>query len=326
MNVGEVVTSTRDLRQGDVLNVPALPGLEAGAAVLHEAPAGVVIISQTCDVVQAGQSKRNVTVAPLLESPDGQIVSAARRGRSPLLLHLKGTEGSPEAIADLQRAGSLPKDALIGSQLIGRHTDGDSTVDARNLAQLVGRAYSRFAFPDAVHPVLEKMRRKARDTAGTASAFGRVIDHILELRITADQWDGPGRRLTLYAIVDARVLIFEEDVDPSWVASTSTINGLKPGEKLDLLSLTRVSELLADCCDSFDADAASANPTTILRLWEAWALCTKTQLLDSQTNAEVTEIDFLVQNDEEFTLAKWRHTASLDLEDLSDSTEATTVG
>lgn len=300
-----------------------MPRLEDGKAVLFDTPSGVVIISQTCDVVQEGASKQHVTVAPLVIAPSSEQLSAARRGRAPLLLHLKETETTPEAIADIQHATSLPKASLIGTTLIARLIDGESSVDARNLAQLVGRAYSRFAFPDAVHPVLEKFRRKARDASGTPSAFGRVIDHVSELRIAADQWEAPSRRLTLYVIVDASLLIFNDDADPAWTADPANIPGLKPGEKLDLLDLTRVSELLADLCDAHADCTLLTNKTTLLRLWEAWGERTKKQLLDPQIGAEVSAFELFVRNDEEFTIAKWRRTASLDLEDLSDSTSAT---
>lgn len=321
MRVGEEISSTHDLRQGDVIDIEWVPAVIDGAPGAFQTPCGVVVLSQTCDVVQSGPSKANVTVAPILCSPEAGQLSDARRGRAPLLVHLPGLGETEEALADVQRAASLPKDKLLGRTLLGRHIDGESTLQARNLAERVGRVYSRFAFPDQVVPVLRKMKNKARQSVGGSGAFGRVLDH-LEFRIQASHWDSPGRVLRLFVIVDSSVLIMPDDADPDWDADTSAIPGLGRQERIESASLTRLSELLADGCDKFLNDPMAVDGTTLLRLWEAWVLRMKNDLLDPQTNEEVIEFRVELIGDEEMTLSRWRRTVSLDLEDLSDSTLA----
>ena len=133
----------RQLRQGDVVAISALPVLASGVAELLPTPQGVVLLSQTCDVVQS--SKRTVTVAPLLPDPTKDQISQAKRGRSPALLYLPQTVEHPERIADMSRICSVPKTEVLSTSPLSRHAIDGFGPQSRQLARRIGRVYSRFA-------------------------------------------------------------------------------------------------------------------------------------------------------------------------------------
>lgn len=320
MRIGEVVTSVIRLRQGDVIDVTWVPQIVEDELRREQAPCGVVIISQTCDVVQISPSKKHLIVAPIIEAPEANLLSNARRGRSPLKLFLKGAgNGGKDVIADLQHAVSVPKDFVLGAKLLGRISNSSHAQEARNLSMAIGRAFARFAFPDEVQLSLSKFLKKTRDKAGNNGAVGRVLSWVDILRVSADQWDRPGRRLKIYAIIPARLLILPEDADPGWTwEQVSHTSGT--GADFRQRDLNSVSGILADYCEKLDQDAQSVNLTTLLRLWELWIDKVRYELLEPSIDDEVSSFEVELLSDEEFTYAKWKRTESLDLEDLSDST------
>lgn len=323
MEAGDQIADTQVVRQGDVVDLPWIPTVNEGAPASLETRWGVVILSQTCDVVRDPRHRPNVLVAPVLEAPTKQQLSDARRGRAPLLLHLPDLDGSGEKVADLQYAASVPKSSVIGTVLLSRHTTADSSSDAAHLGARVGRTYSRFAFPDEVHDLTDALSKKARETSGSSKPFGRVIDHLEDLRLKADQWHHPGRILTLYIVVPRKLLIHLDDVDPSWTWADSRPQNAKPAEDIQTASLARLSEWLADACDAHNADPHSSNLTTVFHLWQAWSGRTRTELLDPLIGGEVSEVRIVLESDDQFSLRQVRRTASLDLEDLSESRGAT---
>lgn len=325
MEQGERVADLYSARQGDVVALSWIPSVRDESLTELLTPSGVVILSQTCDVVRDPRSRPNVLVAPILGDPTKQQLSDARRGRAPLLLYLPPVSDAAEKVADLQHASSVPKSFLLGKVLLSRHTTADSAADAAHLGSRIGRTYARFAFPDEIHEVADALAKKARETSGSSKPFGRVIDYVEDLRLKANHWDAPERILTFYAIVPKNILIDSEDVDPGWTWSTDTVPGARPGEDILRAPLARVSELLANACDSYFNDPRSANMTTLFHLWNAWAVRTCEELLDPHIGVEISEIHFILESDDQFSLARLRRTASLDLEDLSESHGAATT-
>lgn len=308
MEIGDAVEDVGSLRQGDVIDVAWIPAVAGKSADKWETPLGVVILSQTCDVVQV--TKRNCLVAPIIEATAAEI-SAARKGRSPLLLHLPAMNGGNALVADMGCAASIPKDVLRGRQLVSRTAGQDSETGARSLGLRIGRAFNRFPFPDEVYPSFGKLRSKVQSSANGSGAFGAVIDLVEDLRVSADQWIQEGRKLTLYIVVPTRYLIVAEDADPDWRWAVPYVIGLRGSEMIDGMALTRVSELLLK--------NLQGDRTTLLRLWEEWADAVRRELLAPALDAEVVAFEVTLLTDEEFTLANWKRTESLDLEVLSNS-------
>ncbi|MGY2898433.1 hypothetical protein ACVKXF_001056 [Curtobacterium sp. PvP017] len=315
MLIGDGVTTTQDLRQGDVVSLAWIPSVVDGSPASHPCPEGVVIVSQTCDVVQ--DSKTVCLVAPIVPA-ENAVVSRARKGQAPLKLYMPEHDGTPVQIADLDYIAAVPKSSLIGTTLTARRGADEQSKPARDIAHRLGRVFTRFPFPDEVYPAFAKLRSRAQKTAGGAGWFGQVLDYVDDLRVTADQWPAPERNLILRVVVEERYLIPVEDADPTWAWETALVVGRKDGELLPRLSLDRTSELLVRNLQSLDADPTTTDTTTILRLWEQWV--TNFQASDlTPVSPHVATFTAELVSDVELTYADWKTSESLDLEVLSDS-------
>ena len=304
----------RQLRQGDVVAISALPVLASGVAELLPTPQGVVLLSQTCDVVQS--SKRTVTVAPLLPDPTKDQISQAKRGRSPALLYLPQTVEHPERIADMSRICSVPKTEVLSTSPLSRHAIDGFGPQSRQLARRIGRVYSRFAFPDAVHDSLSGFIDAARSKAFGGGHFARVLGLVEEFRVAADHWDRPGRRLKFYSVVPSRFLPPDEDFGAA--LADEPIPGLGRGEDLGVASVDRVSQLLAEACEQIEEGKGSEG--VALRLWQTWCTAVQRQYLDPKVGEEIAAFEFEPVGTGELSYEQMKATEPLDLETLSDST------
>lgn len=306
-----VLEDCSNLRQGDVIALPELVLTNGGDLERIPTPAGVVILSQTCDVVQ--RSKMRCLIAPVLVDPDASSLSSARKGQKPLHLYLESKAAEPErCLADMELAVSVPKADIVGAPLLARYVQEASSEQARSVAWRIGRAFSRFPFPDEVYPAFNKLRRQAQDKAGSEGNFGRVLDLVDDLRVSADQWRAAGRRLSLHVIVAEERFALPDDMDPSWTWGTERVTGLRPGETRSNLSLDRVSELILA---NLEGDR-----TTLAHLWQVLGETIESKLLAPALTDEVVSFKVSVVADSEMTVRQYVRTESLDLEVLSDST------
>ncbi|WP_406838056.1 hypothetical protein ACICHK_20630 [Streptomyces sp. AHU1] len=199
-------------QQADVLNTDRIPLRgPSGEAVWHPTPDGVVIISQTCDIVQ--QNKAYLQVAPIVRLPENLVKQAAKGARPG---YVAVPEAGSDAFADLDHIATVSKAhvALLAPQR------GVADVAAlRAFGMRVGRRFSRFAFPDEVSPWLEPLKSAVISKAGnTNSPLGRVLDGWVEsLRLECSpSWDaGPPYQLTLLVLVKPGLLpVFDENEKP----------------------------------------------------------------------------------------------------------------
>ena len=306
-----VANDCSNLRQGDVVELPGFHLTdENGEPEFVATPAGVVVLSQTCDVVQV--SKTRCLVAPVLINPSNAALSSARKGQKPLHLYLASDAAEPACcIADMERAVSVLKSQLSGSRLVARYVAESSGSAARSVALRVGRAFSRFPFPDEVYPAFNKLRKQAQDKAGTEGNFGRVLDLVEDLRVSADHWVGQNRSLTLHIVVSEEHLVPLDELDPNWQWTPSRVAGFNSGDIMSRLSLDRICGLLLA--------NLSGDRTTLAHLWRIFGEAVEKHLLAPMLDAEVSHFAVEVLSDTEMTFSQYQRTESLDLEVLSDS-------
>lgn len=299
--------SIGDLRQGDIVVVDPIGQGGTAVGLNGDAAARVAILSQTCDVVQP--SKNYCLVAPVIEA-SGAEMSAARTGRKPLLVYLNDASGNGPWVADIGRAFSLGKSQLSAGKLIAHVGQSASGADARRLGARIGRAFSRYPFPDEVYPVFTKLQDRLRAKAGTAGNLGKVIDLVDEIRVSADQWEKAGRSLRLHVIVSGELLISEEDADPNW--SWTRVSGMTSQDVPGNLTINRVCELLLA--------NLRGDQTSLLHLWAEFGQALYRSLIEPCLNEEVVSVEVEAVSDIDFTYLDMRQSESLDLETLSDST------
>jgi hypothetical protein len=300
-----------DLRQGDILRLNPIGPAGAGVGLGPEEVHLVLVMSQTCDAMQA--SKEFCLVAPILRDPSAGDTTSALTGKKPLLVHLHDGSQSGPWVADLGRAFSLPKSQLASASRVARIVQFASSSQARILGARIGRAYSRFPFPDEVQPVFAGVQSQLRGKAGKAGNLSKVIDLLEDIRVSADQWELPCRNLRLVLIVSGEVLIPLEDIDPAW--TWQRICGIRADDVPGELAIDRVCELLLVNLERDDLSSVEC-------LWTQFGISLYRKLIAPRLNVEVVSVEVEVVSDEEFTFRDYRESESLDLETISDSSTA----
>lgn len=155
---------------------------------------GLMVISQTCDVVRPGGY---VTVCALVRK-DASDANSIKNGRRPSFLDL---ECPPEVnvYADLSRVMTVSKDLLISWT---RHR-GRGFVDERQyrrLASALERKFGRFAFPGWVGEAFDELRSRAWSKHSRDSDLGKIYRSIREIRLQAN-WNAEQVVLSMFIIV-----------------------------------------------------------------------------------------------------------------------------
>ncbi|WP_138895724.1 hypothetical protein [Streptomyces chryseus] len=202
-------TDLTGCQQADVFKTDRIPLLGSGGNVQWLAtPDGVVIVSQTCDVVQPKMS--TVQVAPVVRLA-GSLAGLAAKGSMPRYVPIP--EAGAGAFADLEHVATVAKSHLA---LLEPQHGALTTTDIRKFGMRVGRRYSRFAFPDDVSPWLAPLKDSVLSKAGkSASSLGRVLEEMVEsLRLECvPSWDsGAPYHLTLLVLIKPGLLPVVDDL------------------------------------------------------------------------------------------------------------------
>lgn len=191
----------KEWRQGDLILAPfSLPVVSArddeqSKIVRLIAEHGVAIVSQSCDVVKGTENCPYVQVAPLIPVEEDEA-SQILRGKRPRLVIIPGLEGKGLAI-DLDACATVHKDAIASEKrFCGCPDDGAQAC----LGKALARHRGRFAFPDDFNdevaaPIAEWISEKYKKQ----SPQGDLIQSIVEVRVTTDNWANPGF-LTLHLL------------------------------------------------------------------------------------------------------------------------------
>lgn len=298
--------------QGDTVALDHLSywaGDDEGAEQV-ETPQGVVLMSQTCDLVQ---DRDRVLVAPVAEVA-AAVMSAVRKGAKPLLIPV-GAE--PNHVADLERVLSVPRTVLDGAVVLTHAVQERSGEAADRLSARIGRGLHRFAFPDAVHDSLSKMKKKIAEWYEKSTSLATVLRLVDEFRISCLDWESAGRDISITAVVPEEYLPAADARDSSWRWGVGTVADLKNGEMPATIALERVSHLILK---NIDAE----NDAAVVALWETWIDALAKAVLPAAT-AEVASIELSVMSDIEYTYKLMKSSETLDFSVLSDSSSEEAV-
>lgn len=299
----------RDLRQGMVLNLLSTMELGRGRRRRYQTPLGVVLTSQTCDIV-LGKS-RTVQVAAIVQLDGGTKRFASQRAM-PRYVPLPAL--SDNHFADLDHTLTLEKSHLL--RLDRRDGVGESHDDQRDFAIGVGRRASRFAFPDEVVPWLEPIRVLLSKAALRQSgALRAVADAIEDLRLESSGWTSIAADLTLHLIVAENELAAEE------------AELVPPAQQIsDFLATHPKAHAIAEAL--FPSTGPRPEGADRNALWAALAdelagMCSETVnngALGVEVLGAVRSIDALVWTADEFSLSRLRRSERLDLTHLTSPT------
>ena len=190
-------------RQGDLALTPLeLPiviledGEEVWAAM--DAPHGVMLLTQSCDVIRQVETRPNVTVAVLVPASEEEL-ARAKRLEVPSRVWIPALDNSG-LLVDLDATATVHKSVVA----TWPRTPGCADDSARKaLSRALARHRQRFAFPDEFNELIMPVRRWIESKRSKASHQGEFVRAMTEVRVQCDNWDAP-TELTYLVIVDHR--------------------------------------------------------------------------------------------------------------------------
>lgn len=172
-------------------------GIDAeGAFFGGKAVPGVVVVSQSCDIVRAYGERPLVQVAALARATEAELAQIEARAKprygflTPLKMHGLVVDFDIVASADKQLVATWERQA-------GCATDGEQ----RDFAAALARHKQRFAFPDAFQDALKPLRRWIERRAEKPNAAGGMLRSIEQIRVICDDWSKPERGLEFIGLL-----------------------------------------------------------------------------------------------------------------------------
>lgn len=208
-------------RQGDLalgetwfvhVGDPAVPLSEAaaqaegaGMQALTSDAAGLVVVTQTCDIVRGCTARPYVEVCPLVRVGEKDFPDV-QRGRRPSLATLPCLEADRLAV-DLDRIMTIEKSIVAGWARTGGCPDD---AQRRAFAQALARKRVRFAFPGDFVDFAAKLRKRLIDKHDRNTEEGRGLRALREIRVLASpSWGDARVELFFWFVRDERDADFE---------------------------------------------------------------------------------------------------------------------
>jgi hypothetical protein len=182
---------------------PSLPVTEAGTAAaatetdLAETQVlGLVVATQTCDVVRSCLERPFIEVCPLVEVPDADL-QQIERGRRPRYGYVSQL-ADRRLVADLDRTMTVEKPVVAKWE----RTAGWSTdAQARAFAASLARKRVRFAFPDDFTALAATLQSRLTEKHDKQSDEGSALRTLREIRVhAAPSWDDQRVTLTFWFV------------------------------------------------------------------------------------------------------------------------------
>lgn len=202
----------RELRQGDIsyegkwfiyLSSPD----EQGNGIVEEEVKGVVVLSQTCDIVRTYEERPYLELSPLVSISDQQVFGEIRKGARPRYAYIPAV--APDMlVADLDRVMTVDKGLASGWSF----QQGCMTaMEQRRFAHAIARKRSRFAFPEDLVQLLRPLQKRIIKKHAKDSPEGRRLNLLKEIRIMASpSWEETEISLTFYFIAPENLEITRE--------------------------------------------------------------------------------------------------------------------
>lgn len=167
-----------------------------GIQSLFSEVAGLVVITQTCDLVRSCTTRPYIEVAPLMRVSAGDL-HAIQRGRRPAHATLPAlVEGS--LVADLDRVMTVEKSIVATWTRTAGYV---SDVDGRAFAHALARKRIRFAFPDDFTTFAKKLQGRLVEKHDKSTDEGRGLRALREIRVqAAPTWDAPAIELFFWFV------------------------------------------------------------------------------------------------------------------------------
>lgn len=210
--------------------------------------AGLVVVTQTCDIVRNCIERPYIEVSPLVEV-DERRLHEIERGRRPAFALLP-LLASRRLVADLDRTMTVEKPvAARWLRTPGWTTDAEG----RAFSAALARKRVRFAFPDDFTDLVSKLHARLAEKHDKQTDEGRGLRALREIRVQAGpSWEAGQVSVMFWFITDDRDANFN---GTSWVEMLHSWLKLTPaaGRFLEVNGqVTTLEEMLA--ADYVDSD------------------------------------------------------------------------
>lgn len=201
-----------------------------GVQALTSEVKGLVMVTQTCDIVRGCASRPFVEVAPLITVGDDHY-NDVKKGRRPALAALPNLEDE-RLVVDLDRVMTIEKSVVASwKRTPGYAKDSDAHV----FAQALARKRVRFAFPDDFTTIAKKLQGRLADKHDKTTDEGRGLRALREVRVRATpSWDAEAVELLFWFIRDGGDATFEgkswADLMKDWLKLVSATGRFKAVE------------------------------------------------------------------------------------------------
>ena len=161
---------------------------------------GVVVVSQTCDIVRSCVDRPYLEASPLVEISDAAKLEDVRKGRYPRYLYVPSVAANG-LVGDLDRTMTVEKPlAATWTRTAGCSSDSER----RSLAQALARKRARAAFPNDFTQLVRKLANRIKEKHGKNSDEGRALSMVREIRVAASpKWDAPEVSLMFWFVLES---------------------------------------------------------------------------------------------------------------------------
>ncbi len=230
--------------------------IEPGPTALFEEVAGLVVLSQTCDIVRSCRQRPFLEVAPLVPV-DATMLEEIRRLKRPGFAYVPAM-ADRLMVADVDRTMTIEKALARGwTRIEGCRTDAER----RDFALALSRKRSRFAFPDDFQEATTAFHKHLAEKASKQTDEGAHIDALSEIRVrAAPSWEADEVHLTFWFIKEADPEGAKTVDWPTWIDKWMKLIGNKGRFRLEQPTACRLEGMTArDYTDSdrLDLDRAS---------------------------------------------------------------------
>ena len=159
---------------------------------------GLVVISQTCDIVRETGGRHYVAVCPLIEVPNDEL-KLVRTGRRPYLVDVENAGDT--TFADLRRVMSVDKRLL---KTWDRSAGFSSEETKVRFAAALERKFGQFAFPDEFDLAMRPLRERVWSRHGKRESLpGKIYRSIAQIRYRSDpDWAAERRNISIIVVLN----------------------------------------------------------------------------------------------------------------------------
>ena len=168
---------------------------------------GVVVVTQTCDIVRSCDQRPFVEVAPLVQMQESEV-EEVRRWKRPAFAYVPAM-APRRLVADLDRIMTVEK------AIVARWTRTDGMItdsERRDFARALGRKRARPAFADDFVEASRQLVRRLDRKHDRDNSEGAHLRALREIRVSAEpSWQHHQVQIRWWFVKDS-----DPDVEPAW--------------------------------------------------------------------------------------------------------------